>query len=142
VKLCAATLADAALLHAWRNDAETRANSHNRDAVAWDDHLAWLAAVLADPARELLIAEQDGTAVGTVRLDREGDDTLLSWTVAPARRGRGLGRTMVRCAVARVPAARLRAEIAVSNARSIAIARGAGFRLSETIGDITVWRLP
>jgi len=142
VKLRAATLEDARLLLDWRNDAETRANSHNRDAVPWDAHRAWLAAAIADPARELLIAERDGVAVGTVRFDRAGDDTVLSWTVAPAQRGRGVGRAMVRRAVERVPEARLRAEIVASNARSIAIARAAGFRLSETIGDMTVWRRP
>jgi RimJ/RimL family protein N-acetyltransferase len=130
------------LLLDWRNDPETRANSRRHEAVPWDIHLAWLAAVLGDPTRELLIAECDGMAVGTVRFDHDRDGTMLSWTIAPARRGQGLGRTMVRHAIERVPAGRLRAEIAASNARSIAIARAAGFRRSETIGDITVWRRP
>jgi RimJ/RimL family protein N-acetyltransferase len=142
VKLRTATLEDAELLLDWRNDAETRANSRQHDLVPWDSHVIWLAALLADPARELLIAERDGNAVGTVRFDRERDETVLSWTIAPARRGQGLGRAMVRCAVERAPTARMRAEIAASNARSIAIAREAGFRPSETIGDIMVWRRP
>jgi UDP-2,4-diacetamido-2,4,6-trideoxy-beta-L-altropyranose hydrolase len=142
MRLRTATLDDAGLLLDWRNDAETRANSHQHDAVPWDIHMAWLAAVLGDPARELLIAECDGMAVGTVRFDRDRDGTVLSWTIAPARRGLGLGRAMVRCAIERAPAARLRVEITASNARSIAIARATGFRMSETIGDITVWRRP
>lgn len=142
MKLRAATLEDAELLLDWRNDAETRANSRQHDLVPWDSHVIWLAALLADPARELLIAERDGRAVGTVRFDRERDETALSWTIAPAWRGQGLGRAMVRCAVERTPTARLRAEIVASNARSIAIAREAGFRPSETIGDIMVWRRP
>ncbi len=142
MKLRAAILADAELLLAWRNDAETRANSLQHDLVPWEPHVTWLAALLADPARELLIAESEGVPIGTVRFDRGEDDTLLSWTVAPCQRGRGLGRAMVQRAIERVPESRLRAEIAESNTRSISIARKARFRLSEVIGDMTVWRRP
>jgi RimJ/RimL family protein N-acetyltransferase len=132
-------LADAYLLLGWRNDAVTRANSGDHSEVCLDGHVTWLARVLADPERELLIAEVDRVAVGTVRLDRLGAEYVLSWTIAPQWRGQGLGGAMVRLAVERARGRRLRAEIAPSNEASLAIARALGFRMSRTIGQMTVW---
>ena len=134
-----ATMTDAHQLLAWRNDPETRANSHRQDVVGPDTHQAWLPEVLADPARTLLIAEEGGVALGTVRLDRDGNEVVLSWTVAPEHRGKGHGTTMVRCAVDKTRGTRLRAEIAPANARSMAIARAAGFRLNSMRNGMTVW---
>ncbi|MBI3515845.1 MAG: GNAT family N-acetyltransferase [Proteobacteria bacterium] len=140
--LRSATMADARLLLDWRNDTQTRANSRQHGLVVWHAHLDWLATVLCDPARELLIAELNGVAVGTVRLDTREDDTVLSWTVAPEHRGKGLGRRMVELAVDRVPHRRLTAEIAIGNERSMAIAKAAGFQLDHSAGDMMVWLRP
>jgi len=134
-----ATAADARLLLSWRNDMLTRANSRDRDIVSWEAHQAWLTAVLADPARELLIAERAATPVGTVRFDRTETGIELSWTVAPERRHQGIGRAMVALAVAHRPGARLRAEIARGNRASISIARAAGFRLDGETVAMTIW---
>ncbi|HYQ67154.1 bifunctional UDP-2,4-diacetamido-2,4,6-trideoxy-beta-L-altropyranose hydrolase/GNAT family N-acetyltransferase [Actinophytocola sp.] len=128
VVLRAATVGDSGLLLAWRNDPGTRAWSRTTDPVAPADHSGWLARVLDDPGRRLLIAEHGREPVGTVRLDREDDHWEISITVAPAARGRklavpillaaerGLGRTTIRACVNR------------DNAASLAIFRRAGYR--------------
>ncbi|MCB1836368.1 MAG: GNAT family N-acetyltransferase [Alcanivoracaceae bacterium] len=95
MKLRPVTLADARRLHDWRNDAQTRAASLSTAPVSWEDHLAWLSASLDNPARTLMIAERDGTAVGTVRADARNGMQELSWTVAPDARGQGVAKEMV-----------------------------------------------
>jgi RimJ/RimL family protein N-acetyltransferase len=82
---------DAELLLAWRNDDAVRAVSHTTHGVAPAEHAAWLQRVLADPDRTLLVVEREREPVGTVRLDREGDEATISVTVAPDQRGRGVG---------------------------------------------------
>jgi RimJ/RimL family protein N-acetyltransferase len=130
------------MLLAWRNDAETRANSCNHAVLRWHGHLRWLEQVLVDPTCELLIAERHRVAVGTVRFDRSGSEYVVSWTIAPGRRRRGLGRVMMQLVVERAANRRLRADIARDNEGSMAIARVAGFKMSETAGQMTVWHRP
>lgn len=131
MKLRPATMDDAELLFAWRNDPETRANSVSTEEVAWADHIAWLSESLEDPRRELLIAEVAGAPVGTLRID---DSQVLSWTVAPHARGTGVGKRMV----ALVAKHGHRAQIRRENIASRRIAEAAGFRL-VTDGEIQEW---
>jgi RimJ/RimL family protein N-acetyltransferase len=133
-----ATIADASLLFAWRNDPITRLNSHNPAALVFESHVAWLRAILADPARQVFIAEEGGRPVGTVRVDREADDSAeLSWTVAPEARGRGIAKYMVRLVADRVSqTCSLRAEVKAGNAASIKVAEAAGMRMSRREGEV------
>lgn len=136
-----ATFADAALLLAWRNDADTRANSLHADLIDADAHAEWLRASLASPDRALWIALRGGAPVGTVRLDRCAADVWeLSWTVAPAARGTGVGKAMVAAAArraARPLVARIRAQ-AIASQR---VAAAAGFTLERTEDGVQWWRL-
>ena len=136
----AATIDDAEMLFLWRNDAETRMQSINAEAVDWDDHLRWLSARLADRACDLLVAECGGP-IGTVRIDRhqEGPVTVstLSWTVAPHARGQGHGKAIVRRAR---PEGQVRALIKRENRASQAIAKAAGLRLVED-GPVQLWQI-
>ena len=110
VRLRPATIADAQLLFAWRNDPLTRTQSIRTQPVEWESHLAWLAASLQNPDRQLFIAEQalpveQATVVlGTVRADKMDEEYELSWTVAPEQRGNGWGRKMVAALIDQLPA--------------------------------------
>jgi UDP-2,4-diacetamido-2,4,6-trideoxy-beta-L-altropyranose hydrolase len=123
------TMQDAEILLEWRNDPDTRANSHNSDEVLPSDHKRWLAASLENPNRMLRIAEIDGQPVGTVRADRGEEGFELSWTVAPNARGRGIGKEMVRQFASTLDGP-LRAEVMSWNSSSIKIALAAGMEPS------------
>lgn len=130
-----ATTDDAETLFAWRNDPETRANSVNSKPVPWNDHFDWLMASIANPNRDLLVAEVEGAPVGTVRLDR-GEETELSWTVGRHYRGKGVGKQMVQLACPNGPTI---AKIKATNIASQRIAEFAGFKLVED-GDLQLWK--
>jgi RimJ/RimL family protein N-acetyltransferase len=81
-------------LLAWRNDSLTRQFSFSTAPVSEATHDRWLEQSLSRPDRRLMIAEQAGTPVGQLRLDRPADGQRLaevSITIAPECRGCGLG---------------------------------------------------
>jgi spore coat polysaccharide biosynthesis predicted glycosyltransferase SpsG/RimJ/RimL family protein N-acetyltransferase len=133
----AATKADSGLLLAWRNDSETRAWSRTTDPVSTTDHEAWLASVLNDPDRRLLIVEQSDHPIGTVRFDRGGEHWEVSITVAPEARGRKLAVPMLLAAERTVGPADIKACVHQDNRASLALFRRAGYRQAEQHGDWT-----
>lgn len=133
----AATMADAALLHGWRNDEATRRWSRSPEPVQWLDHLLWLEASLAREDRMLLVIEQDGIAIGTVRWDRGDDGSWeISITVAPEHRGRRLGGPILRAGEeelrSRRRATAVRAAVHRGNAASERLFRAAGYTPEST----------
>ena len=134
-----ATIDDADMLFQWRNDPETRKQSHNTDEVTYDSHVAWLKASLSNPNREIRIAELNGVAVGTVRLDTTNGECLLSWSVAPHARGKGIGKTMLKKTVdaRKLP---MRAEIKADNSSSKSMAEYAAMVLEREENGVLYYR--
>ena len=95
-----ATWEDAERLLAWRNDGETRRQSITEARVSPEEHHAWMTRTLGGTARRrLYIAEHDGHAIGTGRLESFASWTDISLTVAPAHRGQGYARRIIRALV-------------------------------------------
>lgn len=127
-----ATMADAEQLFAWRNDPVTRGSSRSTEPLVWEDHIAWLTKVLATPSRILLVVEESGAAVGTVRWDDEGGiDWEVSISLAPACRGLGVGRAVLEAGenafLRERSAARLLASIHADNVASARLFQRAGY---------------
>jgi spore coat polysaccharide biosynthesis predicted glycosyltransferase SpsG/RimJ/RimL family protein N-acetyltransferase len=128
-----ATAGDLELLLAWRNDPEVREVSRSTDAVSREEHERWLAGVLGDSNRTLLVVEDGAEPVGTIRFDRDGERSEISVTVAPGRRGGGVGSRVIREAAELELAGRpwLRevvAEVRERNVRSLRAFEKAGYR--------------
>lgn len=126
-----ATAADSALLLEWRNDPVTRQWSIDRSAVAPADHERWLASVLADPGRHLLVVEAP-TPVGVVRFDSCGEGEFeVSITVAPSARGRGIARPVLTAGHewlrGEAGPTRVLARVRTGNAASWRLFEGAGY---------------
>lgn len=133
-----ATAQDSDLLFNWRNDPITRRSSHDTSEISRDRHETWLAASLANSQRVILIAEERGRPVGTVRVDHGPDGTAeLSWTVAPDARGEGVATRMVRTVADDVARkCPVRAEIKIGNEASVKVAEAAGMRLFTEDRDV------
>ena len=98
-----ATAGDIARLHrliesAYRGDAARRGWTHEADLLDGQRTDATeLSALVANPARVLLMAEQKGELVGCVQVTDLGDDLayLGMLTVDPERQAGGLGRELL-----------------------------------------------
>lgn len=140
MKLRPATMDDASLLLAWRNDPLTRAHSIQTAEVSLLSHLAWLERSLVNPLRRIHIAMLDGVPVGTVREDDIDGGVELSWTVAPEHRGLKHGTRMVALAATAIRAP-LVAHVKADNSASQKIARAIGMTyVSETDGLLKFMR--
>lgn len=92
IALRLATTQDSHRLHAWRNDPQVRLASRNTAEIPRADHEQWLANLLADVGRSLLIGERDGEPVGVVRLDTvDASSAELSIYLVPGPQARGQG---------------------------------------------------
>lgn len=134
---------DAALLFEWRNDVDVRRWSFAPGPVRWADHVAWLREVLGDPRRRLYIVEVGGMAVGQVRLDATDEGEMISVSICPEARGRGIGSAVVQAACEHA-AGDVVARIKAGNHASIAAFERAGFapRTWDSHGDAVtlVWK--
>ena len=91
-----AIMDDARLLFDWANDPATRAASFRVDAIAWPEHLRWLADRLASPTVRVMIGLEGATPVGQVRFEQDAGGTAeISVSVDAGSRGRGLGVALV-----------------------------------------------
>lgn len=86
------TLADALLLHAWRNHPAVRAVSGSGDPLAFESHHNWMQRVLQSPDRWLFVAQVGDLPVGSIRFDRlENGHLEVSLYTDPQLQGLGLG---------------------------------------------------
>lgn len=127
-----ATLDDADALLVWRNHPSIRAVSHSIAAIAPAEHHAWLASVLADPNRYLLIGLRGDEPIGVVRFDLREDAAHVSIYRVPERPERGLGKVLLGSAELwlreRRPEVRtLVAEVLAGNEVSCRLFEGAGY---------------
>ncbi len=132
VTLRVAGASDEERLFDWTNDPVARAMSTSSAVVPWEDHRRWFASVTRDPLRLLWIGERSGEPVAMVRLDLgEGGEAMISVSVAPEARGRGLGKAAIRAALRHASTdPRIRvvlAQIRPQNAASLRAFEAAGF---------------
>lgn len=89
---------DAQIILEWRNDQQTRENSFSKDVIDSDTHLKWFEAKLADADCFLYILMDEDERVGQIRIDRVNAIGEVSYMIAPAKRGRGYGKQILKLA--------------------------------------------
>ncbi len=96
LRLRRATKNDCQLLWEWANDPEVRSVSFSTDPIPWERHLQWFNAKLEDPRAVLYLAiDPEGTPIGHVRYQIEGERAAVSISLAKSWRGKGLGRAIL-----------------------------------------------
>lgn len=128
---------DSEQLFQWRNHPSIREVSRNAGVIEWQDHQKWLAEVLADPGRILLIGQSAGEPVGVVRFDLQNDEAEISIYLVPGRISSGMGRNLMHRAeqwlVSRHPEmSKIRAHVLGINERSQRLFSGAGYQIEST----------
>lgn len=134
ITLREATEADSMLLLEWRNSPEVRRWTFSPEPIPAEVHERWLAGVLKDKRRSLLVAEADGEPVGVVRIDlgeTEGEAEIHVY-IGPEHHGKGLGGRVIdaACSWARdtLGIRKVLARIMPGNAASVRAFEKAGFR--------------
>ena len=152
---------DCRLLYDWRMDPVTRAGSFSNDIFPYEEHEKWFWKLMADPCRkqfillrmpaagssaaELPVAAQTAadsteavlpaaTPAAQLRLDLLGQEAEISYSVAAAERGKGIGTLLIQTAVSyagNLSGIRtLTAEVLPDNTASRRIFEKCGFHLS------------
>ena len=135
-----AMIEDAELLFIWRNDIETRMNNVNTKKIKFEDHLAWLDKTISDINKTLFIfyiLDQSGDnyiPVGATRMDYDVAQNVyeLSWMVAPKKRGKSIGKTIVSRTVDFLFDKNIKAKIKFGNNASCKIAEYVGMKYIHT----------
>ena len=129
-----ATMADSENILTWRNDPETRKQSHHSDIISEDRHVQWFIEKLNDPNFCIYIAEntKQQTSIGVVTFQYRSDasDALVSLNICPNHRGQGFGQIILQKAVASYTAKNttvLVAEIKAGNPKSQQVFSKCGF---------------
>lgn len=133
-----ATLGDAELLRAWRNDVLMRKNSFHSSRVGPKEHGRWLRESLKSERRRIYIARFIGDpplgkwiAVGEGRLDFNGEIIEFDVEVSFEHRGKGYGAQIISALVAKArewkPGAPLVAHVKAFNTASLRAFLRAGF---------------
>ncbi|HUT77593.1 MAG TPA: GNAT family N-acetyltransferase, partial [Polyangia bacterium] len=142
VRLRPATPADRDFLFELRNDPSAYPLYGTPRPVEPAEHEAWLERALASAAHRLLVIEQEGRAVGQLRLDFDQSDSRaseraeLSISLGAGARGAGLGRRAIAAgallAWIREGAGPIRAEIHPDNPGSLRAFGAVGFEPAGT----------
>ena len=95
-----AVLDDAELLFSWANDIDVRRNAFQQHEILWDEHMEWFQRKLKDEDCHIYIVYTNMTGmserpVGQIRLDIEGSEAEIDYSVCAEMRGFGYGTQMV-----------------------------------------------
>lgn len=137
VEIRLATLDDSEKLFRWRNHQNIREVSRNTGVIGWQEHQRWIASVLANPKKMLLIGHHAGSPVGVIRFDVESDEVVeISIYLVPEDLPPGLGRSLLHSAEQWIATNhpeihKIRAQILGVNERSQRLFAGAGYQIES-----------
>lgn len=129
-----AVLDDAELLFSWANDIDVRRNAFRQHEILWDEHMEWFQRKLKDEDCHIYIAyknmpDMSEKPIGQLRLDIEGDEAEIDYSVCAEMRGFGYGTQMV-AGIQSFADKRIRkfiAKVKTSNPASVRVFEKCGF---------------
>ncbi len=86
---------DLDLLFKWANDPVVRSNSFNTESISYNEHVKWFEEMIENPTILQFILIDDDIPVGQVRLDVDGDEAEIGYSIGPAYRGKGYGHKIL-----------------------------------------------
>ena len=128
----------------WRNDKNTRLQSHNSKEIFWEDHKNWFKNSLKNKNIHMLVCEEsiDKSKIGIVRLDIQKDFSIISINLSPQKKGMGLGFVCLKNSILRFKKdfahiKYLLAEIKIDNIPSIKSFEKVGFIFVKIYNNIS-----
>ena len=97
-----ATMNDMDLIFEWANDPVVRSNSFNSEPITYENHVEWFNRIMADNNVLQFILIDDEIPVGQIRLNIEGAEAEIGYSIAADYRGKGYGRRILQLIVEEV----------------------------------------
>ena len=85
---------DCDLIFNWANDSETRNNSFNSEKIDFESHKKWFSKKLLE-VEEYYILKSYEESIGQIRLDKEEENYILSYSIDSKYRGKGYGKRIL-----------------------------------------------
>ena len=86
---------DVDLLYKWANDSEGRKNAFHTEPIPYENHVKWFAKMLEDSSVYQYILYQGELSIGQIRLNVEGNEALVDYSISAEYRGKGLGSKLL-----------------------------------------------
>lgn len=91
-----ASSADVDLLYKWANDSEVRKNAFHTEPIPYENHVKWFAKMMVDASVYQYILYQGEIPIGQIRLNVEGNEALIDYSISAENRGKGFGSQLLR----------------------------------------------
>ena len=102
IKLRKVTFDDMDILYQWANDTDVRENSFNSEPIPYEDHKEWFDRIINDNTVYQFMLLDNETPVGQIRLNVEGDEAEIGYSIAREFRGKGYGHKILQLIVEEV----------------------------------------
>jgi len=87
---------DCRLIWEWANDPKVRAVTFSSNPIPWENHVRWYSEKLRDPGCYFyIVSDETRKPLGQVRYETTALEAVISLTLVPPARGRGLGSAMI-----------------------------------------------
>lgn len=86
------------IVYDWANDETTRQNAFNTRPIPYDEHVKWYTKKIDDENTLLYICKQGDSNVGQIRVELDGNQGIISYSVDKNYRGKGIGKQLLRYA--------------------------------------------
>ncbi|MBD5470237.1 MAG: GNAT family N-acetyltransferase [Lachnospiraceae bacterium] len=87
--------ADVDLLYEWANDSEVRKNAFHTESIPYENHVRWFTKMLEDSSVYQYILCQGELPIGQIRLNVEGSEALIDYSISAEHRGEGFGSKLL-----------------------------------------------
>ena len=126
---------DEKIIFKWANDPDVRRWSFNDRLIKFDEHKIWFNNKLNDSNVLMWIFKENINPAGLVRLEKNNNEVLLNYLIAPDSRGKGLAGKMLNMAINEVRShwsnSSIQAYTMPDNIASIKSLENAGFCLKS-----------
>jgi RimJ/RimL family protein N-acetyltransferase len=89
-------LTDSELIYSWANDPVSRGQSFRSEAIAEEEHRKWFVSRLESPSTYYYLGELQEQPFGQIRFERQEEEAVIHFSIAPEFRGKGLGKILLR----------------------------------------------
>lgn len=98
------TTDDMDLLYKWANDPDVRKNSFNMDPIPYESHVSWFNRIMEDPTVLQYILMDDVIPVGQIRLNVDGGNAEIGYSIGSEFRGKGYGHRILQLMAEKIAA--------------------------------------